>query len=199
MRILYASIASAVLVGSFSTLSPAKGQTLLSPPQAEALTRPTLSLGAQGSAVSELQAALKLLGYYSGPVDGLFAEATAIAVSRFQQAAGIDADSIVGPNTWFRLFPPVTFAATGVAPAPVTPNPVYIPPATEEFPILRRGMSSEAVERLQIRLQEAGFYWGEIDGDFGPTTEAAVFAAQESYGLEVDGIVGPSTWRALFE
>ncbi|NET54320.1 MAG: peptidoglycan-binding protein, partial [Merismopedia sp. SIO2A8] len=67
--------------------------------------RPTLQTGSEGTFVSELQAALKLLGYYTGSVNGFYAEETAIAVSRFQQAAGLNPDGIVGEGTWERLFP----------------------------------------------------------------------------------------------
>lgn len=69
------------------------------------IQRPVLKLGSQGNEVSELQAALKLLGYYNGNVTGLYSEKTAIAVSQFQQSAGLIADGIVGPATWNRLFP----------------------------------------------------------------------------------------------
>jgi peptidoglycan hydrolase-like protein with peptidoglycan-binding domain len=37
----------------------------------------------------------------------------------------------------------------------------------------------------------------QIDGNFGPKTEAAVKEFQQSAGLTVDGIVGPLTWGAL--
>jgi peptidoglycan hydrolase-like protein with peptidoglycan-binding domain len=37
----------------------------------------------------------------------------------------------------------------------------------------------------------------QIDGSFGPQTEAAVKEFQQSAGLTVDGIVGPLTWGAL--
>jgi peptidoglycan hydrolase-like protein with peptidoglycan-binding domain len=72
---------------------------------ATTINRPTLQLGSEGAAVSELQAALKLLGYYTDTVDGVYRESTASAVSYFQQAAGLNADGIAGTATWSRLFP----------------------------------------------------------------------------------------------
>lgn len=75
---------------------------------ATTVTRPTLQLGSEGAAVSELQAALKLLGYYTDTVDGVYRESTVSAVSYFQQAAGLNADGIAGPATWSRLFPSIS-------------------------------------------------------------------------------------------
>lgn len=76
------------------------------------INRPVLKIGSQGTDVSELQATLKLLGYFAGEVNGFYGESTASAVSRFQQASGLNADGIVGAATWNRLFPSVAATET---------------------------------------------------------------------------------------
>ncbi|XQQ05772.1 MAG: peptidoglycan-binding domain-containing protein [Leptolyngbya sp. IPPAS B-1204] len=99
--------------------------------------RPILELGSQGAAVLELQALLKLLGYYSGDLDGRYQESTATAVSAFQQAAGLQPDGIVGTETWSRLLPaaPAITPTTAAAPAPVAPTPTAAPTAAPPAPI----------------------------------------------------------------
>ncbi len=97
---------------------------------ADAFMRPTLKLGSKGADVTELQATLKLLGYYDGAVDGVYGQSTVTAVAQFQQAAGLSTDGIAGPATWTRLFPPTPDAAiaaslppaSGVAPANRAPS-----------------------------------------------------------------------------
>ncbi|MFM7365790.1 MAG: peptidoglycan-binding domain-containing protein [Cuspidothrix sp.] len=69
------------------------------------INRPTLNLGSKGERVTELQAALKLLGFYGGTVDGTYQESTAFAVSQFQQAAGLKPNGTVDNITWQKLFP----------------------------------------------------------------------------------------------
>ena len=98
------------------------------------VNRPVLRMGSEGAAVSELQAALKLLGYYSDVVDGIYRESTASAVSGFQQAAGLTPDGITGPATWNRLFPS-TPTVVRTSPLPSTnPAPIRVSPASSNNP-----------------------------------------------------------------
>lgn len=64
---------------------------------------PTLKSGAQGDPVKKLQARLNELGFDCGGVDGDFGNNTASAVKRFQASRGLEADGVVGPNTWNKL------------------------------------------------------------------------------------------------
>ena len=63
-------------------------------------------------------------------------------------------------------------------------------------PALRAGARGQAVVECQQRLNVHGVAC-DVDGDFGPSTEAAVIAFQQGRGLDSDGIVGPETWAAL--
>jgi outer membrane protein OmpA-like peptidoglycan-associated protein len=51
----------------------------------------------------------------------------------------------------------------------------------------------------QYILQDLGFYFGNIDEDHGPATDAAVRDFQTAHGLTPDGVVGDATWEKLVE
>lgn len=61
-------------------------------------------LGSGGREVEAIQARLKALGFYSGPLDGSFGGGTEAAARLFQQSRRLKADGIVGPATWKALF-----------------------------------------------------------------------------------------------
>jgi len=65
--------------------------------------------------------------------------------------------------------------------------------------ILMRGMEGDDVVLLQKRLQELGYYLGEIDGSFGLQTRTAVYGFQRAHKLaKIDGKVGPETIARMF-
>ncbi len=62
-----------------------------------------LRLGMEGSAVLGLQQRLTALGFYSGPINGVFDSKTEAAVKAAQQKFNLPADGTVGPATWNAL------------------------------------------------------------------------------------------------
>ena len=68
---------------------------------------------------------------------------------------------------------------------------------TMEMRYLKKGCKGEDVRALQILLNGRGYSCGNVDGDFGSKTDAAVRKYQKAKGLGVDGIVGKATMGSL--
>lgn len=66
-------------------------------------------------------------------------------------------------------------------------------------PTLIMGIKNLWVAEMQGFLNEAGFYMGAIDGDWGTRTTDAVVRFQAANGLVSDGWCGGKTWAALTE
>lgn len=158
--------------------------------QSTTVQRSTLARGARGAQVTELQNLLLQRINFNLAVDGIFGEETESVVKAFQFVVFLQQDGIVGPLTWAALN----------ANKPLNK------------PVLRRGTNSEDVRRVQDVLKFSGFrkealnfdgyYFGALDGNFGPKTEAAVKSFQadtrfHSTALTADGVVAETTWIAL--
>jgi peptidoglycan hydrolase-like protein with peptidoglycan-binding domain len=150
-------------------------QSTLAVAEAASLMKPTLRRGSTGQAVKELQQLLFHWGYYFGAIDGIFGVYVENAVKGYQHRVFLTEDGIVGPLTWQALY----------SGAPVN------------MPTLMIGSSGNAVKIVQNVLKLNGYYFGSIDGFFGPMTKVAVIQLQTNKGLPADGIVGPKTWHAL--
>jgi peptidoglycan hydrolase-like protein with peptidoglycan-binding domain len=135
---------------------------------------PTLSIGATGHDVRRLQRIFVMMkALVPGDITGSFDTTTEHAVKDFQGGAGLIVDGIAGPATWQAL------------------------PADPGTTVLARGASGSVVTALQQGLKRYSTPAtdpGQVDGDFGPKTEAAVRAYQQDRGIQVDGVVGDQTW-----
>jgi peptidoglycan hydrolase-like protein with peptidoglycan-binding domain len=138
---------------------------------------PVVKNGSTGHPIKTLQYLLRARGQ-NVVVDGLFGPRTEAAVQAFQTSQGLAADGIVGPMTWAALVVQVKKGSQGDA----------VRGVQEEFQF--RNLSGDPTKGLQV------------DGIFGPKTDAAVRGFQEALSLDipsvaVDGVVGPVTWQAL--
>ena len=148
---------------------------------------PVLRMGSTGSDVSDLQARLVELGYYSGTIDGKYASATQAAVTEFQSRNGLTADGIAGRETQDLLY-------SGSA----VPKTVSAQSTQTGYVLLKEGASGLDVRKLQGRLAELGYYSGGVDGIYGASTTSAVKAFQRANSLSADGQAGEQTQTKLY-
>jgi peptidoglycan hydrolase-like protein with peptidoglycan-binding domain len=151
-------------------------------PPTTASHRLTLRNGSVGRQVKLLQRALGI------PADGVFGPETEAAVRSYQATRDLPVDGIVGPLT-----------SAALAQAPQASMVAREPAVRSQARAVEASVAGTASGRSDaspvVRLQEALHV--QVDGAFGPETEAAVRHLQASHGLSVDGVVGPDTWRAL--
>ena len=126
--------------------------------------------GDTGPAVSDLQRLLSEAGYFDGKIDGYFDTKTEAAAIRFQRDARLRADGVVGSETLAALS-----GGRGQEERRPTGSSLNIP--------------KYSVLDLQKRLKERGFYDGDLDGQLGLETQAAIDAAQRHYGVSSNDIL----------
>jgi len=116
------------------------------------------------------------------PADGVFGPQTERAVKRYQRRHGLTVDGKVGPQTR---------AALGLGSGPVLKRKRLRGRSHASRGHTAHRQHGGGVRTLQRKLGLPA------DGVFGPQTESAVKNFQSSHGLTPDGVVGPQTRRAL--
>jgi N-acetylmuramoyl-L-alanine amidase len=102
LRIGISLAAAATLVSGYAlfNLNNSTSEEYLSSPYAQTAV---LRQGASGGEVKELQRRLKMWGYYTGEVDGIYGSKTVEAVKYFQRKNGLTVDGIAGKATFAAL------------------------------------------------------------------------------------------------
>lgn len=65
--------------------------------------------------------------------------------------------------------------------------------ANSDTTYIRENSSGATVSKVQTELKALGYYYGQITGNAGPKTVAAIKSFQGKNGLTADGIAGPQT------
>lgn len=144
------------------------------------VTAPSKKAGStKTTVVSDYDAILKWQAIVGAPLTGVFDIATDTATKAWQSKYGITPDGIVGPITWqkagiFQAMPLIQLTTRPPAREGDSPSTTY----------------AQAVLIWQRLIKTT------VDGQFGPTTEAATKTWQKNHGLVADGIVGKQSWNA---
>lgn len=132
--------------------------------------------------------------------EGVFNGATQRSVIAFQQIFNLPVDGIVGKATWYRL----KYIYNSVKDLSEIYSEGIAPSELEKYfqNIYRRGDRGLIVKEIQFFLDFFARFNNalqrvDVDGIYGPKTEAAVREFQRLYGLTPDGIVGRQTWNML--
>ena len=136
-------------------------------------TKYSVSTGAQGIDVKELQIRLRELGYMKSAT-GFFGPETEAAVTKFQERNNLAVDGTVGEKTREML---------------------YSEDAKADY--FERGQVSDILKTYQERLKKLGYLTTDPDGKYGDDTLAAVKRFQERNGIIADGYLGPQSISLL--
>ena len=123
---------------------------------------------------SALQTSLSTAGYYDGPVDGVYGPATADAVAQLQTDEGLPATGFVDQATALALQAAID--------------------ATGEEAEQQAVAHTAAVQSI---LLVAGYWNGEIDGEWSDALTAAVKELQTDLGVPATGVIDAATLSAV--
>jgi len=118
-----------------------------------------------------LQTDLKLLGFYTGPIDGIYDDDVKAAVAAFQTSVGLPATGELDEATASAISAAITTGTSAL---------------------------TTSTAQLQKSLTQLGFYTGPIDGKYNDATIAAVKSLQASLGVPQTGIIDVATLAAAY-
>ena len=166
-----------------------------------------LRYGSRGRSVALIQRALNRISqnFPAIPkltVDGIYGAGTQSAVTTFQRVFGLEADGVVGRNTWNSV-ERVYGGVLGLSELR-SEGLRYEDLSWDGLEPLRLGDRGEDVSRLQYLLSVVGQFIQSVpvpavDGIFGPATRESLRSFQRYRGLPETGEADERTWDVLYE
>ncbi len=150
-----------------------------------------LQKGSTGKDVTALQEALIELGFLKGQPDAKYGSGTERAVIAFQTKNDYPSTGIMDANIQAFLYTGTVKNAAGEKVSVRTLSPV-------DGVSMKKGNKGALVRELQKRLQELGFYKGDITGTYDTNTIGAVRSFQKKNGLKADGTASAETQHLLY-
>ena len=166
-----------------------------------------LRLGSGGDEVRTAQLRLNRISdnYPSIPKiarpDGVFSFDTEEAVKRFQEVFSLTPDGIIGNATWYQI-QRIYNAVKRIN--ELDSEGISLSEVTQQFPgDTGPGAVGDEVRNIQYLLAYLAQFYSTIpevtlDGIYGPSTENAVSAFQQTFELPVTGRVDLATWDVLY-
>ena len=161
-----------------------------------------LETGSVGTSVALVQYYLNVIAYFGGniplfPINGVYDEVTANAVSSFQRLFMLPVSGRVDRTTYNKLREVYLEIVASIPPSIYGDSAKLYPGY-----VLSEGIRNSDVSDLQSYLSFIADYYTDIPkipvtGYFGAQTRAAVEKFQELFGLPVNGTVGAVTWYEI--
>ncbi len=161
-----------------------------------------LTIGSVGPGVALIQYYLNVLAYFNGnfplfPINSVYDQTTADAVSRFQEFFGLNVTGEVDRETWNKLREIYEEVVRNIPPS-IYGNRAKLYPGY----ILSEGQRNSDVAELQTYLSYIADFYTDIPkipvtSYFGEQTRAAVEVFQRLFGIPVSGVVGALTWYEI--
>ncbi|ERK29067.1 peptidoglycan-binding domain-containing protein [Clostridium intestinale] len=159
-----------------------------------------LKYGSRGEKVREMQSYLaEIAKYYNIPSilpDGIFGNITKQTVIEFQRLFGLDADGIVGVNTWDMIYN----VYKKLELKNIRETYIY----SSDYPgyVLKEYLINDDIKWLQTYLNAIAKFYKEIptiavDGIYRKRTRNAVSSFQRVFGLSPTGEVDFNNWNKL--
>lgn len=135
-------------------------------------------------------------------INGILDPNTRVAIIEFQKTVGLPETGEIDDETWEKLFNTMLGIIINLP-----PTVVFLPKILFPGENLKLGDESPNVLLIQLYLalisstiKDITFIpYDLVDGVFGPITESAVIAFQETFNIPVTGVIDERTWNRIVE